>query len=174
MVWQTPQEAFDPRCTVPTVKHGRGNVKCSGCTSSSDVGNLAFIDGNMTGEVYRGILQRNLFESAKKLNLGRNWVLQHDNDPKHRVHIVAKWLDEKRVERLKWPSFSSDLNPIEHIWDEVEKRMRKEKSKNEFGLKQALLKVWYNIGNDVTKKLVDSVPNRLHEVIRMDGYPTRY
>ena len=128
----------------------------------------------MTGEVYHDILQRNLFESVKKLNLGRNWVLQHDNDQKHRAHIVTKWLDEKGVERLKWPSFSPDLNSIEYIWDEVERRMRKEKAKNEFELKQALLKVWYNIGNDVTKKLVDSVPNRLYEVIRMDGYPTRY
>ena len=52
--------------------------------------------------------------------------------------------------------------------------MRKEKAKNEYVLKQALLKVWYNIGNDVTKKLADSVPNRLHEVVRMNGYPTRY
>ena len=28
MVWRTPEEAFDPRCTVPTVDHGGGNVKC--------------------------------------------------------------------------------------------------------------------------------------------------
>ena len=100
--------------------------------------------------------------------------MQHGNDPKHRAHIVTKWLDEKEVERLKWPSFSPDLNPIEHIWNEVERRMRKEKAQNEFELKQALLKVWYTIGNDVTKKLVDSVPSRLYEVIRMNGYPTRY
>ena len=110
----------------------------------------------------------------KKLNLGRNWVLHHDNDSKHRAHIVTKWLNEKGVERLRWSSFSPNLNPIKHIWDEVERRMRKEKSKNEFELKQALLKVRYNIGNDVTKKLVDSVPNLLHKVIRMNGYPTRY
>ena len=92
----------------------------------------------------------------------------------NRAHSVTKWLDEKRVERVKWPSFSPDLNPIEHIWGEAERRARKEKAKNEFELKQALLKVWYNIGNDVKKKLVDSVPNRLYEVIRMNGYPTRY
>ena len=91
--------------------------------------------------------------------------MQHHNDPKHRDHIVTKWLDEKGVERLKWSSFSPDLNPMEHIWDEVERRMRKEKAKNEFELKQALLKTWYKIGNDVTKKLVHSVPNRLHQVI---------
>ena len=84
MVWRIPKEAFDPRCTVPTVKHPGRNVKCWSCISSSDVGNLLFIDGNITGEVYRDILQRNLFESVKKLNLGRNWVLQHDNDAKHK------------------------------------------------------------------------------------------
>ena len=89
----------------------------------------------MTGEIYRDILQKELFESVKKLNLGRNWVLQHDNDLKRRAHIVTKWLDEKGVEWLKWLSFSPDLNPIEHIWDEVERRMRKAKAKNEFELK---------------------------------------
>ena len=51
---------------VPTVKHGGGNVKCWGCTSSSGVGNLVFIDGKITGEVYRDILQRNLFEFVKE------------------------------------------------------------------------------------------------------------
>ena len=61
-----PQEAFDPRCTIPTVKHGGGNVKCWGCISSLAVGNFIFIDGNMTGKVYCDILQRNLFESVKK------------------------------------------------------------------------------------------------------------
>ena len=70
MVWRTPQEAFDPRCTVPTVKHGGGNVKCWGSISSSDVGNLVFIDGNMTGKVYRDILQRNLFEFIKRTEFG--------------------------------------------------------------------------------------------------------
>ena len=55
---EIPQEAFDLRCTVPIVKHGGGKVKCWGSFSSSGVGNLVFIDRNMTEEVYRDILQR--------------------------------------------------------------------------------------------------------------------
>ena len=108
------------------------------------------------------------------MNLGREWVMQQDNDPKHQAHIVTHWLKEKEVELLKWPPFSPDLNPIEHMWDEMERRMKKEKPKNETELKQCLLRVWQGIGTDVTKKLVDSMPNRLNEVIRMNGYPTRY
>ena len=100
--------------------------------------------------------------------------MQQDNDPKHRAHIGTHWLKEKEVELLKWPPFSPNLNPIEHMWDGVERRMKKEKPKNETELKQSLLRVWVGIGTDVTKKLVDSVPNRLNEVIRMNGYPTRY
>ena len=57
-------------------------------------------------------------------------MLQHDNDPKHRAHIVTKRLDEKGIERLKWSSLFPDLNPIEHIWDKVERRMRKEMNLN--------------------------------------------
>ena len=60
-----------PEVLVLTVKHGGGNVKCWGSFSSSGVGNLVFIDGNMTEEIHHDILQRNLFESVKKLNVGR-------------------------------------------------------------------------------------------------------
>ena len=45
------------------------------------------------------------------------------------------------------------MNPIEHLWDELERRMKK------------LLKEWNNIGTDVTEKLVDSVSNRLYECV---------
>ena len=60
VVWRTTNEDLDPKCTVPTVKYGDGNVKCWRWFSFSDVGNLVFIHGNMTDELYRDILQKNL------------------------------------------------------------------------------------------------------------------
>ena len=54
---------------VPTVKHRGRSVKCWGCMSPSALGNLVFIDENMTGQVYRDSLQKNLFDSVKNLNL---------------------------------------------------------------------------------------------------------
>ena len=40
MVWRTTTEEPNPKCTVPTVKHGGGSVKCLECFSSYGVGNL--------------------------------------------------------------------------------------------------------------------------------------
>ena len=101
MVWQMPKEEFDPKCTVPTVKHAAGNVKCWSCFSAAGVGTLVFIDGNMIGNMYRDILEKNLFESVKKLNLGNKWIFQRDNVSKHRSYVVAHWLVQNGAERLK-------------------------------------------------------------------------
>ena len=106
--------------------------------------------------------------------MGNAWWFQHDNDPKHIAHIVATWLDREGIKRLKWPSFSPDMNLIEHLWDEVERRMKNEQPTNEKDLQLCLTRVWYAIEQSVLKKLVDSVPNRLNKVICMKGYATRY
>lgn len=174
MVWRTTTEEFDPKCTVPTVKHGGGSVMIWGCFARNGVGFLCFIDGIMDRFRYREILQENLIRSAKKLGLEKKFVFQHDNDPKHTAGVVKDWLKENKIETLKWPAFSPDLNPIEHLWEELERRMKKNHPSNREELKEMLLKEWNSIGVDVTEKLVDSVPNRLYECVRVRGYPTRY
>ena len=128
----------------------------------------------MTGEPYREILENNLLKSVEKLGISHDWIFQHDNDPKHKTAIVANWLNRNGLEQLHWPSFSSDLNPIEHLWDEVERQLKKKQPKSQNELKESLIEVWHGIELTTLKKLVDSVPNRLNEVIRIKGYPTRY
>ena len=66
------------------------------------------------------------------------------------------------------------MNPVEHLWDEVERHMKKHQPKNEDQLRRILEAEWEAIGQDVTKKLVESVPNRLYECYRMKERPTRY
>ena len=79
---------------------------------------------------------KRLLQSALKLNLGKNIVFQHDNHPKHTAHIVKNWLNKPGIERLNWPPFSPDMNPIEHSWDEVERRMKKHQPRNEDQLRR--------------------------------------
>ena len=116
IVWRSSKEKFELERTIPTVKHGDGNVKCWVCFSSSAVDSLILTDDNMTGESYRETLENNLLKSVEKLGMSDDWIFQHDNDPKHTVAIVANWLNRNGVERLQWPSFSSDLNSIVHLF----------------------------------------------------------
>ena len=46
----------------------------------------------MKCEHYIGILDENLKVSAQNLGLGRRFIFQQDNGPKHRSKSVTEWL----------------------------------------------------------------------------------
>jgi restriction endonuclease Mrr len=98
----------------------------------------------------------------------------HDNDPKHTLAIVKDSLRDDGIQVMQWPSSFQDLNPIEHLWDVLEDRVEKHVSKNKTELVQHLIEKWNKIDLSVLEKLVDSIPSRWYECMKMKGYATRY
>ncbi len=52
-VWRRRNAAYDPKKTIPTVKHGGGNIMLWVCFSAKATGQLHRIKGTMDGAMYR-------------------------------------------------------------------------------------------------------------------------
>jgi len=164
---------YDVRYQVPTIKHGGGSVMVWGCFSRYGVGLLVRIEGNMDRFMYENILKTQMLPYAKE-NMPPEWYFQHDNDPKHKSKHITEFMKREKVKVLEWPSQSADLNPIEHLWEELDRRVRCQNYSNKEALFQALKKEWGKIPLDRIQKLVDSMPARCDAVIKANGYATKY
>ena len=147
-----------------------------GCFTSEGIGYLCRIDGGLDAKLYKKILKDELMQTINYYGLDKNSILfQHDNDPKHTAKSVKKWLEYKRLAVLDWPSQSPDLNPIEHIWNEVERRLRDLRGhiNSKEDLWEKLQDVWNGIEVDVCRKLIATMPQRIQDVLKAKGGYTR-
>ena len=73
---------------------------------------------------------------------------------------------------MRWPARSSDLNPIDHLWDEPDCRVRQRQPvpQNLRQLEQALQNEWQTI----PQARVASIPRRSDAVLQAHGGHNRY
>ncbi|KAI3361553.1 hypothetical protein L3Q82_013688, partial [Scortum barcoo] len=63
---------------------------CGDVFQQAGTGRLVRIEGKMNAAMYRDILDENLLQSALDLRLGRWFIFQQDNDPKHTAKITKE------------------------------------------------------------------------------------
>ena len=102
-----------------------------GCFSAAWTGRIVRIEGKINEAKNREILDENLLQSTQDLSLGRRFTFQQDNNPKHTADKTQKWLRDKPLYILEWPSQSRDLNPIEHFWRDVKISVQRQSIKSD-------------------------------------------
>jgi hypothetical protein len=80
------------------------------------------------------------------------------------------------VEELDWPVQSPNLNPIKHLWDELECRVRASPHHPTSvpNLTNALVAEWKQVPVAIFQNLVESLPRRVEAVIAAKVGPTPY
>lgn len=87
-------ERYAKNCIVSTVKHGGGSIMVWGGISVNGVSTLKRIDGIMDKKVYHNILVRQAVPAGLSL-IGKGFILQEDNDPKHASKLCRGYLEKK-------------------------------------------------------------------------------
>ncbi|KAG2465666.1 TCB1 transposase, partial [Polypterus senegalus] len=173
-VWRKPGTAHHQANTIPTVKHGGGSIMLWGFFSAAGTGRLVRIKGKMTTAMYRDILDEDLLQSTLDLRLGRRFIFQQDNDPKHTAKLPKEWLQDNSVNVLEWPSQSPDLNSIEHLWRDLKMAVHRRFPSNLMELERCCKGEWAKLAKDKCAKLVASYSKRLEAVIAAKGASTKY
>ena len=136
-----------------------------GCFAASGPGQLAIIDRKRSSQVYQDILLENVMLSVRQLKLNRSWVMQQDNDPKHRSKSTTELLQQTKICLLEWPIQSPDLNPIEMLWHDLKRTVHTRHSKNIAELKPFCKEEWSKNPPDHCAGVIRNYRKRLVEVI---------
>ena len=174
-VWRRQGERYADATVQEHNRYGGGSVMVWGGMSLGTRTPLLHIDGNLNGVRYRDEVLRPAVLPALA-NLGQGAIFQDDNAPAHRARLVTNFLGQHQVIRMVWPACSPDLNPIEHLWDVLGRRIRLNHPPpaTRARLVQILQMEWNAIPQATLRTLVNSVRRRCEACIQARGGHTRY
>ena len=175
-VWRGPGEQFLPDCvqiheSQSVSIHVWAGIALNGRTE------LVVLDRNVTGETYAQLLQDHFIPFADaKFGGVQHCILQDDNATPHRAASVQRLKEEVGIRTLRWPSRSPDMNPIEHIWDIMKRKMNNNNHppQNVRELREAILEAWQQLPQAMLNRLVLGLPRRVTALLRARGLYTRY
>ena len=114
-VFRRRRASFADNCLIDRDRFGGGSVMVWGGIMGKRKTNLIVEQGNLNAQAYiNQILQP---EAVPFLQRHGPAILMPDNARPHVAKICQQFLNRNTVNVLPWPAVSPDMNPIEHTWD---------------------------------------------------------
>uniref|UniRef100_A0A8C7WU98 Tc1-like transposase DDE domain-containing protein n=1 Tax=Oryzias sinensis TaxID=183150 RepID=A0A8C7WU98_9TELE len=145
---------------MPGSHHEAWRRRCDGvrvlCWLGS-VGDEFQTEGILNQHGYHSILQRHAIPSGLRL-VGPSFIFQQDNDPKHTSRLCKDYLTKKEsdgvLHQTTWPPQSPDLNPIQMVWNELDRRVKAKGPTSAKHLWELLQDCWKTISGHYLLKLI--------------------
>jgi len=189
-VFRTPSQKWNPE--MVQTYDSKKNIKVMVWAGFWDLGrsSLYIMDRDFeskkhgySAESYLEVLDGEVAPIYATLDPGYEFM--QDNASIHTAKKVKAWFLEHEIELLKdWPPFSPDLNPIEHIWWHLKKRLydmfpdvASDKSESEHArqtMESCLQAAWDTLEQDLFDKVGGSMRARIEACIAANGWHTKY
>ena len=134
---------------------------------------IAFPTARMNSEEYQEVLDACLIP----------YLEDHDEVPLvstrcfySLIRKYKKWLADREISVLAWPPCSPDLNVLENAWGILARRVyaNNRQYQTVAQLKLAVVEAWNELDMNIINRLIESVPNRLFQLIQRNGSATDY
>ena len=140
---------------VWTRKYGEGKIE------------LVFVDSTLNARQYiNEILEPHvlLYTGA----IGAQLICIQDNAISHCAKVTQDYLNEQAIVVMDWRACSPDMNPIEHIWDQLKRATYSRMDRNSTlqNLRIIVEHEWANIPQRKIAKLVHSMRKRCLQCIK--------
>ena len=173
-VWRRRGERYDPNCVLERDRFGGGSVHVWGGISLFHRTPLHIFTERVTARVYIDQIIEPIviptFQAHQDLR-----VFQQDNARPHTARITMDVIRQQDFELMPWPPYSPDMSPIEHLWDELGRRVRNNHQITTLrDLQCALQREWQAIPQNFIENLVRSMRSRIRACLDAGGAHTRY
>ncbi|GFU54687.1 transposable element Tcb2 transposase [Trichonephila clavipes] len=123
LIWRERGSRNHPSNIIERDRYGgRGVLVWGGIMLGSRTDLHIFDAGSVNGTRYCNEILLpyvRLFRGA----MGLQFLFMDDNAPCHRTVAAEQLLESEDIERMDWPARYLDLNPIEHVWDFLGRRL---------------------------------------------------
>ena len=166
--WQLPTENIRMKKATEYVK-----LHCWGAISALGATSLEIYEKSLNGSIYQDIIKRHTAEMEKIFHDGEFYFMQ-DNHPAHQKS--EEWVvNEQKLNLIKLPKRSPDLNIIENLWSALKERVTSEAPGNEKELRTSLLNNWELLTKaDRLEPFFEGLHRRYYLCIEKEGHKFRY
>ena len=168
------------KITIKTVfsQSHRPLEACNGLGMMSYEGKtpLTIVQGNLSGARYQDEILDVIVRPHFQQFQAERPIFMDDNTCPHRARLVDAYTVRHNIDSLQWTSMSPDLNPIEHVWNAIQKAVnaRQPPVTTLQELDMALHQEWNQMPQQTCRNIVQSTSRQCQAVPRARGGHTYY